>query len=58
MDSGVVDGKGGRQLVQGLAPVMAQYGLGAAGMAGVVAARVEGDDFVRGQGKGARMPQE
>ena len=55
MDGGVADGKEGRQLVQALASVVAQHGLGAAalaGMTGVVAARVEGDDFVRGQGKG------
>lgn len=51
VDGGVADGKEGRQLVQGPASVVAQHGLGAAalaGMTGVVAARVEGGDFVRG----------
>jgi len=54
VDRGVTNGEKGRQLVQALAPVVAQHGLGApalAGVAGVVAARVEGRDFVSSQGK-------
>lgn len=55
VDGGVANGKKDRQLTQALAPVVAQHGLGAptlAGVAGIVAARIEDRDFASSQGKG------
>ena len=54
---GVANGKKGSQLVQALAPVVAQQGLGPAALArvfGVVAARLERCHFVSSQGKGGK----
>jgi len=57
VDRGVADGEKDGQLVQALAPVVAQHGLGpaaVAGVFGVVAARVERRHFVGGQDKGSK----
>ena len=57
MDGGVADGKERGQLVEALAPVVAQQGLGPAalaGVAGVVAARVERRHFISGEGEGGK----
>ena len=55
MGGGVANGKKGSQLVQALAPVVAQQGLGPAALArvaGLVATRLERYHFVSSQGKG------